>query len=131
MTSPQPQSHIFTPPHSASDDEKATERETDEIATKDREKEKETELDREKETAHADEEKVGGILKEGWLTKKGAKRRNWQTRWFILRASDLSYYKRKGVCPSFHSLVMVCEGALTCDGHRTASRKGPFFLLEQ
>jgi len=34
-------------------------------------------------------------MKEGWLTKKGGNRRNWQTRWFVLKSPELSYYKNK------------------------------------
>jgi len=32
-------------------------------------------------------------MKAGYLRKKGAKRRNWTRRWFVLRGSVLSYYK--------------------------------------
>ena len=40
---------------------------------------------------------AGTILKEGWLMKKGGNRRNWQTRWFVLKSPELSYYKNKKV----------------------------------
>jgi len=30
--------------------------------------------------------------KEGWLMKKGQKRRNWTKRWFVLKPGNLSYY---------------------------------------
>ena len=32
-------------------------------------------------------------LKQGYLSKKGANRRNWTTRWFMLKSSCLLYYK--------------------------------------
>jgi len=35
----------------------------------------------------------GVILKSGFLSKKGVKRRNWNKRWFVLRNATLSYYK--------------------------------------
>ncbi|KAL6071261.1 Rho GTPase activating protein [Balamuthia mandrillaris] len=35
------------------------------------------------------------IVKEGWLAKKGGKRRNWNTRWCVLRPKYLSYFKDK------------------------------------
>lgn len=34
-----------------------------------------------------------GILKNGFLTKEGAVRRNWKRRWFVLTADTISYYK--------------------------------------
>jgi len=38
--------------------------------------------------------KEGSVLvKQGYLTKKGAKRRNWATRWFILKSGVLAYHK--------------------------------------
>jgi len=36
------------------------------------------------------------LVKQGYLTKKGAKRRNWNTRWFILKHNHLAYYKNPG-----------------------------------
>lgn len=33
------------------------------------------------------------IVKQGYLAKKGAKRRNWKTRWFILKKDELVYFK--------------------------------------
>ena len=41
------------------------------------------------------------LVKQGYLTKKGAKRRNWNTRWFILKHNYLAYYKNPGVCFPF------------------------------
>jgi len=36
------------------------------------------------------------LYKQGYLLKKGAKRRNWTTRWFILGYNHLAYYKNPG-----------------------------------
>ncbi len=36
------------------------------------------------------------IVCEGFLTKKGHKRRNWKKRFFILRDGEISYYAKKG-----------------------------------
>merc|ERR1711939_761456 len=33
------------------------------------------------------------IVKQGYLMKKGAKRKNWTNRWFVLRGNQLEYYK--------------------------------------
>ncbi len=33
-----------------------------------------------------------GIIKLGYLSKKGAKRRNWKDRWFVLKVDSISYY---------------------------------------
>ena len=35
----------------------------------------------------------GEVVKSGYLTKKGAKRRNWNYRWFVLKEHNLIYYK--------------------------------------
>jgi len=37
----------------------------------------------------------GSVVKQGWLTKKGGQRRNWKTRWFVLKTNELSYYNNK------------------------------------
>ena len=39
------------------------------------------------------EEEVNGVLKRGYLVKKGAKRKNWKRRWFVLKSDELSYYE--------------------------------------
>jgi hypothetical protein len=39
-----------------------------------------------------------GIQKQGYLTKKGDVRRNWSTRWFVLKYNWLGYYKGPEVC---------------------------------
>jgi len=36
---------------------------------------------------------MSGVLKQGFLTKEGAVRRNWKKRWFVLTADSISYYK--------------------------------------
>ena len=41
-------------------------------------------------------ERVVDIYQEGFLTKQGHKRKNWNKRWFILRNQYLFYYKEKG-----------------------------------
>jgi len=38
------------------------------------------------------DEVVKGVLKKGYLIKKGGKRKNWNKRWFILKESTLFYY---------------------------------------
>lgn len=32
------------------------------------------------------------VIKVGYLSKKGAKRRNWKDRWFILKKESIGYY---------------------------------------
>jgi hypothetical protein len=39
-----------------------------------------------------EDEIVNGVLKKGYLEKKGHVRRNWRRRWFILKRTILSYY---------------------------------------
>ena len=38
------------------------------------------------------DETVHGVLKKGFLEKKGHVRRNWRRRWFILKKTILTYY---------------------------------------
>ncbi|PNI83901.1 PLEK2 isoform 5 [Pan troglodytes] len=37
-----------------------------------------------------------GVLKEGFLVKRGHIVHNWKVRWFILRQNTLVYYKLEG-----------------------------------
>ena len=39
------------------------------------------------------EEEVKGVLKKGYLVKKGAKVKNWKKRWFVLKSDELCYYE--------------------------------------
>ena len=36
---------------------------------------------------------MAGVLKQGYMTKEGAVRRNWKKRWFVLWSDSISYYK--------------------------------------
>ena len=38
------------------------------------------------------DEIVHGVLKKGYLTKKGHKRRNWNKRWFVLQRTIMKYF---------------------------------------
>ena len=49
------------------------------------------------------------LVKQGYLTKKGAKRRNWNSRWFILKHNYLAYYKNPGVCFFFIPFHLAYE----------------------
>lgn len=36
----------------------------------------------------------GAVIKEGWLTKRGGRRKNWKKRWFVIRhKTDVEYYE--------------------------------------
>ena len=41
------------------------------------------------------DEIVDGVLKKGYLTKKGHKRRNWKRRWFVLQRTVMRYYESR------------------------------------
>jgi hypothetical protein len=36
-------------------------------------------------------------VKEGWMKKKGERRTNWTTRWFVLKYKTLTYFKNPRV----------------------------------
>ena len=36
---------------------------------------------------------VNGVLKKGYLTKKGHLRKNWKRRFFVLKTDSLHYYR--------------------------------------
>ena len=39
------------------------------------------------------EEEVKGVLKKGYLVKKGSKVKNWKKRWFVLKSDEMCYYE--------------------------------------
>ena len=41
------------------------------------------------------DEIVMGVLKKGYLTKRGGNRKNWKKRWFILKEDSLFYYESR------------------------------------
>lgn len=41
------------------------------------------------------DEIVHGVLRKGYLTKKGHKRKNWRRRWFILQRTTLRYFESR------------------------------------
>ena len=41
------------------------------------------------------DEIIDGILKKGYLTKKGHKRKNWKRRWFVLEKTVVKYFECK------------------------------------
>nr|XP_057945206.1 switch-associated protein 70 isoform X2 [Doryrhamphus excisus] len=51
------------------------------------------------------QELILDVLKQGYMMKKGHKRKNWTERWFVLRPTSLSYY--------------VCEDLVDMKGHIT------------
>lgn len=75
----------------------------------------------------------------GYLSKKGAKRRNWKDRWFILKKDSIAYYANPTVGPS-HRWHTVRRRAITCHAfpkrfltkglshchHRTPHPREPF-----
>jgi hypothetical protein len=46
---------------------------------------------------------------EGWLYKQGDKYKNWNKRWFVLKANNLFYFKS----PKVKSIQQTKEGVLT------------------
>ena len=41
------------------------------------------------------DEIVDGVIKKGYLTKKGHKRRNWKRRWFVLQRTIMRYFESR------------------------------------
>ena len=56
--------------------------------------------------------------KEGYLTKQGMIRKNWKTRWFILRNNTLSYYKSKLSAKPISRLDISQAGAVEYDNSK-------------
>ena len=50
------------------------------------------------------------IYHEGWLTKKGHKRRNWKRRWMILADGEINYYAKKGASEPKGSIDLLQPG---------------------
>eukprot|EP01103_Thecamoeba_quadrilineata_P014176 TRINITY_DN4151_c0_g1_i1.p1 TRINITY_DN4151_c0_g1~~TRINITY_DN4151_c0_g1_i1.p1 ORF type:complete len:633 (+),score=128.48 TRINITY_DN4151_c0_g1_i1:13-1911(+) len=47
------------------------------------------------------------VVREGYLVKKGGERRNWKTRWFVLRFNHLSYYAKPGDVKPKGALILT------------------------
>ena len=41
------------------------------------------------------DEIVHGVLKKGYLRKKGHKRKNWKRRWFVLQRNIMKYFETR------------------------------------
>lgn len=63
------------------------------------------------------------LFKQGYLMKKGAKRRNWTTRWFILRFNHLAYYKNPGVCLFINLFKFEKRLTILFNFHRIVNQK--------
>uniref|UniRef100_A0A8D3E9Q4 Switching B cell complex subunit SWAP70 n=1 Tax=Scophthalmus maximus TaxID=52904 RepID=A0A8D3E9Q4_SCOMX len=50
------------------------------------------------------QELILDVLKQGYMMKRGHKRKNWTERWFVLRPNSLSYY----VCEDLLITVQLC-----------------------
>ncbi|ETO18598.1 hypothetical protein RFI_18668 [Reticulomyxa filosa] len=60
----------------------------------------------------------GGRLHQGWLTKRGARRKSWKKRWFVLfDTHELRYYdNERNMCPI--GLIQLKQVLLMCPGDR-------------
>ncbi|KAM9765110.1 switch-associated protein 70 [Menidia menidia] len=62
------------------------------------------------------------ILKQGYMIKKGHKRKNWTERWFVLRPTSLSYYVGEDLTEQRGDIVLdqICcvESLLDKDGKK-------------
>ncbi|XP_072176945.1 pleckstrin-like [Diadema setosum] len=68
------------------------------------------------------------VLKEGFLVKKGHKRTNWRTRWFVLSEDSIAYYKqRTDSLPAGVVELRGCSVVSPCTQY--ANKKGFVFLL--
>eukprot|EP01103_Thecamoeba_quadrilineata_P012927 TRINITY_DN3458_c0_g1_i1.p1 TRINITY_DN3458_c0_g1~~TRINITY_DN3458_c0_g1_i1.p1 ORF type:complete len:790 (+),score=163.65 TRINITY_DN3458_c0_g1_i1:19-2388(+) len=75
------------------------------------------------------------VVKSGFLQKKGGERRNWKTRWFVLKKAYLGYFKKpldptpKGAIHLAGVAVGVSTRKANCFAIRTALRT--YFLCAQ
>ena len=63
------------------------------------------------------DEIVDGVIKKGYLTKKGHKRRNWKKRWFILQRTIMRYFESR------EKLILKVRGERD-RGEREGGREG-------
>lgn len=63
-------------------------------------------MSQQKKLAKASSKSIVNAIKQGNLTKKGAVRKNWKSRFWILSYSTLSYYISNTVC---NSLILFFE----------------------
>lgn len=55
------------------------------------------------------DEIVMGVLKKGYLTKRGGNRKNWKKRWFILKENTLFYYEsRENLTQKVSTVTTAC-----------------------
>mmetsp|Transcript_802 Transcript_802/g.1009 ORF Transcript_802/g.1009 Transcript_802/m.1009 type:complete len:115 (-) Transcript_802:13-357(-) len=75
------------------------------------------------------------IVKQGYLVKKGAKRKNWKTRWFILRPKAIEYYadpmdsRPKGVIPISSTVTVdLAVGQTKPNAFQIQTKARTFFI---
>jgi hypothetical protein len=74
-------------------------------------------------------ETTSGEEAAGWLTKKGAQRKNWKKRWFVVKDGTISYYvakggERKGGFDLEGVRVRIDKGAENANTFRVSPRDG-------
>jgi hypothetical protein len=72
------------------------------------------------------------VVKAGWLTKKGAKVKNWKRRWFVLRSScesdTLSYYSKEDDSSALGVIKLTSTSQVTRVASEAATKEYEFTI---
>lgn len=73
-----------------------------------------------------------GVIRSGWMTKRGRVRKNWKRRWFVLRADGtLTYYASEASKAPLGSLNLQTLVAVESLPHRESRGKSePIFQVK-
>ena len=63
------------------------------------------------------------IKKEGWMEKRGHKRKNWTKRWFVLKKQSIEYYKTLGGKMNPRGVIMLDGAKVSKDVGEKNSRE--------
>ncbi len=73
---------------------------------------------------------VEEVQMEGWLTKKGHKRRNWKRRWFVLTADgEVAYYAKRGAAEPKGTISLAQPGVSVITMEPSAASAARFMII--
>jgi hypothetical protein len=73
---------------------------------------------------------VEEVQMEGWLTKKGHKRRNWKRRWFVLTGDgEVAYYAKRGAAEPKGTISLAQPGVSVITMEPSAASLSRFMII--